>query len=189
MTVADSRGMFRVGDISHAAPKSFGNALQEKVYGALSGLDIPFSRVDTDAAVTIGDCTEIDRALGAEMVKTLFLCDRGHSKFYLLVLPGSKRFSSKAFSHGVGAPSSSISFAPLELMAPMLGTEIGAVTVFSVLLDATGRIEVVIDREVAESEWYTCSDGMKTSFMKLRTGDLLERFLPSVDHRPAIVEG
>ena len=37
-----------------------------------------------------------------------------------------------------------------------------------------------MDREVAESEWYGCTDGTTTCYMRLATRDLLDRFLPTV---------
>lgn len=177
--------MFYISDIKTVAPQTFQSELQENVYRTLNHLNIPFERVDTDEAITMDDCTAIDAQLGMQMVKTLFLCNHQQTEFYLFVTRGDKPFRAKDFSHALGV--SRVSFAPAELMLSMLGTHIGAATVLSVVGDEACRVRVVIDAEVAASEWYGCSDGLTTSFMKLRTDDVLHRFLPYVKHEATII--
>lgn len=46
------------------------------VYDLLDQLDIPFRRVDHDHADTMEMCQEIDQALGQDICKNLFLCNR-----------------------------------------------------------------------------------------------------------------
>ena len=62
--------MFYVSKPYNTAPAQFGNALQEKTCGALEHLNIPFERVDTDEAITMEDCVQIDEQLKMKMVKT-----------------------------------------------------------------------------------------------------------------------
>ena len=57
------------------------------VYDLLDQLDIPFRRVDHDHADTMEMCQEIDQALGQDICKNLFLCNRQKTKYYLT--PGS----------------------------------------------------------------------------------------------------
>ena len=40
-------------------------------------------------------CQEIDQALGQDICKNLFLCNRQKTKFYLLLMPGDKPFKTK----------------------------------------------------------------------------------------------
>lgn len=172
--------MFYVSEIMTTAPEKFQTPLEKKVYDTLQKLHIPFQRVETSEAVTMEDCAKIDAVLDMKMVKTLFLCDRKKTAFYLAVLPGDKPFSTKDFSHALGV--SRVSFAPKELLLPMLGTKIGAVTVFSCLLDPENRMQVVFDRDVCREEYYGCSDGTTTCYLKLRTRDVIDRFLPAIPH-------
>lgn len=136
--------MFFVSDIYTAAPEHFRTGLQEKVYQTLEQLQIPFARVDTDEAVTMEDCVQIDAKLDMKMVKTLFLCNRQQTAFYLFITTGDKPFKAKAFSAALEV--ARVSFAPAELMEQMLGTKIGAATVFSTLLDAGNTVQIVFDR-------------------------------------------
>ena len=51
---------------------------------------IPFSRVDTDPGITMGDCQHIDAKIGIHIVKTIFLCNRQQTEFYLYVTSNDK---------------------------------------------------------------------------------------------------
>lgn len=178
--------MFYVSEIQAAAPCHFRTELQRMVYETLEKLQIPFARVDTDEAITMEDCTAIDEKLHMNMVKTLFLCNRQQTNFYLFITVGSKPFRSKDFSHALDA--ARVSFAPAEQMEAMLGTKVGAATVFSSLLDHENRVQIVIDKEVLSEEWYGCSDGTTTGYMKVRTDDIYQKFLPFTNHIPVVIE-
>lgn len=169
-----------VSRILTTPPKTFKTPLQQKTYGALEALSIPFERVETDEVITMEDCAKVDEVLQMEMVKTLFLCNRQKTAFYLYVTKGDARFRSADFSHALGI--SRVSFAPEDLMEPMLGTKLGATTVFSCLLDPQQRIHFVIDEAVLKQEWYGCSDGTTTCYLKLPTSAITEKLLPWAGH-------
>lgn len=178
--------MFFVSSIYTTAPDRFNTLLQEKTYQVLQELKIPYERVDTDEAITMEDCVQIDAKLDMKMVKTLFLCNRQQTAFYLFITMGDKPFRSKEFSTALDV--SRVSFAPAELMNQMLGTKIGAATVFSALLDRENLVQIVIDKDVLAEEWYGCSDGTTTGYMKIRTEEIVHRFLPYAKHVSAIIE-
>lgn len=178
--------MFFVSNIYTTAPEYFYTGLQEKVYQTLEQLQIPFERVDTDEAITMEDCIQIDAKLNMKMVKTLFLCNRQQTAFYLFITAGDKPFKAKSFSAALEV--ARVSFAPAELMEQMLGTKIGAATVFSALLDTENAVQIVFDKDVLAEEWYGCSDGTTTGYMKVGTEHILHRFLPYAGHTPTIIE-
>ena len=138
--------MFYVSEIQTEAPCCFQTQLQQKVYEALERLQIPFQRVDTDEAITMEDCVAIDEKLDMNMVKTLFLCNRQQTDFYLFITVGNKPFRSKDFSNALGV--ARVSFAPTEQMERILGTKIEVATVFSSLLDTENKVRIVFDKEV-----------------------------------------
>lgn len=178
--------MFYVSEIQTKAPCHFQTQLQELVYEALEKLKIPFERVDTDEAITMEDCVAIDEKLDMNMVKTLFLCNRQQTDFYLFITVSNKPFRSKDFSSALGV--ARVSFAPAEQMETMLGTKIGAATVFSSLLDSGNKVQIIFDKEVLVKEWYGCSDGTTTGYMKVRTDDIYQKFLPFTKHTAAVIE-
>ena len=48
---------------------------ENRVYDLLEELNIPFVRIDHDAMNTIDECQDVDRLLGVEICKNLFLCN------------------------------------------------------------------------------------------------------------------
>ena len=178
--------MFYISEIMTTEPEEYKNKLQKETYKALAQLKISFERVDTDEAVTMDDCVLIDQKLNMKMVKTLFLCNRKKTIFYLFITTGEKAFDTKNFSNALGI--SRVSFGPAEMMEEMLGNKVGAATVFGTLLDLDRDVQVIIDKEVADEEYYGCSDGTTTCYMKIRTEDIMNRFLPFAKHKPVIVE-
>jgi Ala-tRNA(Pro) deacylase len=178
--------MFFVGDITEKAPDSYKSPLQEKVYESLSKFQIPFERVNTDEAISMEDCIKINQKLDTKMVKTLFLCNSQKTDFYLFITTANKPFKSKAFSNALGI--SRVSFAPAELMESILGAKIGAATVFGVLMDKENLVQVVFDNDVLLDEWYGCSDGTTTGYIKVKTKLIVNNFLTHAKHFPAVIE-
>lgn len=178
--------MFYVSEISRSAPAEYKNELQKKVYETLEKLAIPYERVDTDEAITMEDCTAIDEKLDMKMVKTLFLCNKQQTAFYLFITCGDKKFQSKKFSAQLDI--ARVSFAPSEAMRHMLGTVIGAATVFSALTDTDKRVQIVLDRDVLREKFYGCSDGTTTGYMKVETRMITDVFLPYTGHSAAVIE-
>ncbi|NFN85937.1 prolyl-tRNA synthetase associated domain-containing protein [Clostridium sporogenes] len=178
--------MITVSEIQNTAPSAFKTILQEKVYNTLVELQIPFERVDTDEVITMEDCSAVNEKLDMKMVKTLFLCNRQQTEFYLFITCGDKTFRSKDFSKALDV--ARVSFAPAELMESMLGTKIGAATVFSSLLDTENRVQIIFDKEILTQKWYGCSDGTTTGYMKVQTDDIYRKLLSFANHKPLIVE-
>lgn len=178
--------MFYVSDIQTTAPKHCKTPLQKAVYQTLEQLHIPFERVDTDEAITMEDCIQIDAKLKTKTVKTLFLCNRQQTSFYLFITKADKSFRSKDFSSALDI--SRVSFAPAEKMETMLGTKIGATTIFSTLMDKENHVQIVFDKDILAEEWYGCSDGTTTGYMKVLTTQMIHDFLTATQHKPTIIE-
>ena len=178
--------MFYVSEVKTKAPEKFQSELQQKIYETFAGLDIHFERVDNDPAITMEDCVLINERLDMKTVKTLFLCNRQQTNFYLFVTLDGKPFVTKDFSSALGI--SRVSFASEELLFSMLGTKIGATTVLSSIVDTENKVRIVFDKEVLENEWYGCTDGTTTSYMKLKTSDVLEKYIPFTKHEITVIE-
>lgn len=177
--------MIHIGEIKTDRPENCETELRRRVYDTLEKLGINYERVDTDEVITMDDCTAVNEKMHMDMVKTLFVCNRQQTEFYLFITKGDKPFRSKEFSGILGI--SRVSFAPVDKMEEKLGTKVGAATVFSVLLESASDVHIVFDREVVDNEWYGCSDGVTTGYMKIRTKDILDRVLPESGHQIQIV--
>ena len=171
-----------ISEIYTQAPEDARGALETRVYQELETLHIPFTRVDNDSVEAMEECVEISEKLGAEIRKTIVLCNRKKTLFYLVVMPADKHFDTRTFCAKLGAPR--VSFASAETMEEKLGVSPGSATVMSVLNDPDRAVQVVIDKEVADAEWFACNPGANTTHIKFKTEQLMKVFLPHVNHRP-----
>lgn len=101
-------------------------------------------------------------------------------------MPANKPFETSEFSKKLGV--SRMSFASPELMMEHLGTTPGSASVAGLLMDEDDYVQVIIDKEVAESEWFGCNPGINTSHLKFKTEDLIQKFLPAIHHRAMIID-
>ena len=75
-----------------------------------------------------------------------------------------------------------------EDLEQLLGVQPGSASVLGLLNDTEHRVTLVLDRAVAESRWFGCHPCRNTSSLRLRTEDVLEKFLPHTGHVPLVVE-
>lgn len=153
---------------------------EEAVYDALDRLRIPYVRIDHEPIDTMEGSSKVGEALGIALCKNLFLCNSQRTKFYLLMMPGAKRFVTREFCRQLGIPR--VSFAPEEAMREYLHIAPGSVSVMGLLHDREGRVQLVMDRDVLEQEYLGCHPCRNTTSMKLSMRDLLDGFLPFTRH-------
>lgn len=153
---------------------------EQKVYEILDSLGIRYQRVDHEPVATIEACREVDEALGIEICKNLFLCNRQKTKYYLLVMLGSKNLQTKELSPQI--PSSRLSFASGEDMERLLNVSPGSATIMSLIYDPDNQVQLLVDEEVLAEETFGCHPCVNTSSMKLQTADVFGPFLEAVHH-------
>ena len=173
-------------EVYNGAPAESRSDVENRVYESLARLDIPFTRVDHEAAFTMEDCAAISEALEVHNCKNLLLTPRNRSAFYLLCLPAEKPFSTKDFSKLIG--SSRLSFATEEDLVALLGCHAGSASILGLMNDTEHRVTLAIDRAVAGDEWFGCHPCKNTSSLRLKTRDVLEKFLPATGHEAVIVD-
>ena len=173
-------------EVYNGAPAESRSDVENRVYESLARLEMPFTRVDHEAAFTMEDCAAISAALEVHICKNLLLTPRNRSAFYLLCLPAEKPFSTKDFSKLIG--SSRLSFATEEDLVALLGCHAGSASVLGLMNDTEHRVTLAIDRAVAEDEWFGCHPCKNTSSLRLKTRDVLEKFLPDTGHEAVIVD-
>lgn len=157
-----------------------------KVYDMLDSLGIEYLRTDHEEANTMEACNAIDEVLGVPMCKNLFLCNRQETEFYLLMMPGDKPFKTKDLSKQIN--SARLSFGKPEFMEEFLDIKPGAVSIMGLMNDTGKRVRLLIDKPVLESEYVGCHPCVNTSSLKIKTKDLLEKFLPATGHKFTMVD-
>lgn len=177
--------MFYVSDPITTPPPVLASPLQQKVYESFATLGIPFERVDTDPGITMEDCQHIDAKIGVRIVKTVFVCNRQQTEFYLYVTTDDRPFVTREFCGALGIPR--VSFASAEKLEELTGVKVGATTILSAILPQAKDIHLIMDQAVADSEWFACTDGTATCFVKIRTEDLLAKYIPSTSHHLTVI--
>lgn len=175
-------------EVYHERPQDCGSRLPKEVavYDLLDELHIPYDRVDHYAMMTIDECHEVDEALDISVCKNLFLCNQQKTQFYLLMMPGEKKFVTKEVSKQIH--SARLSFAKENYMEEYLNILPGSVSVMGLMNDTENHVQLLIDRQVLEAEYVGCHPCVNTSSLKLRTRDVLEKFLPCVHHNYQVVD-
>lgn len=170
-------------ELHHGRPDSMeGRQEREiRVYDFLDSLGIEYWQTDHDRlAYTMEDCLEVDAVLEATICKNLFLCNRQKTRFYLLMMPGDKPFKTKELSRQIG--SARLSFADEDKMVSLLDIHPGAVSVMGLINDKDHAVQLLIDEDILKGEFLGCHPCVNTSSLKIRTADILEKFLPAVGH-------
>ena len=156
-----------------------------RTYDFLDALGIEYKRTDHEPANNMEACNEIDAVLGVIICKNLFLCNRQKTNFYLLMMPGDKKFKTKELSSQIH--SARLSFAGPEDMLKYLDIEPGAVSIMGLMNDKDKKVQLLIDEDVLEDEYLGCHPCVCTSSLKLKTKDVIEKYLPATGHEDMTV--
>ncbi len=133
--------MIYISDIYTTAPTDERVLTEKKVYQILDKLKISYERVDNDVVETMEECEAIDKTLGTEIRKSIFLCNKKKTSFFLVVLPAHKSLDTNALSKKIGIPH--LSFASGELMEEHLGTKPGSASVMGLLNDEDDYVQLI----------------------------------------------
>ncbi|MBR7179361.1 MAG: prolyl-tRNA synthetase associated domain-containing protein [Oscillospiraceae bacterium] len=169
----------RPADFAARLPK------EQRVYELLDRLEIEYTRVDHEPAMTMEACVAVDAALGTVMCKNLLLCNRQCTDFYLLLMPGDKPFKTSVLSKQIG--SSRLSFASGEYMEEFLDITPGSLSVLGLMNDSGNRVRLLIDSDLLAGESIGVHPCINTSSLGIRTADLMEKLIPAMGHAPTMV--
>ena len=174
--------------LSSGRPADLSNRLSKevRVYNLLDKLGIEYKRVDHPAADTMEACLEIEKVLGVEICKNLFLRNRQKTEFYLLMMPGSKPFKTKDITKQLGC--ARLSFAEAEFMEEFLDITPGSVSVLGLMNDKENKVRLVIDKDIMSGDYIGCHPCINTSSLAIKTEDILNKFLPAVGHTATTVD-
>lgn len=173
--------------LSHNTRRS-GDLLPQEAaaFDLLEELGIAYDCVSSDSADTMEKCAEVSAVLGVPICKNLFLCNRQKTQFYLLAMGPDQPFHTKDLSAQIG--SARLSFAPEEQLWELLHCTPGSATILGLMNDKEHAVRLLMEREVYEAEYLSCHPCICTSSLKLKTKDILEKFLPHTGHDVTVVD-
>ncbi|KAB7650850.1 prolyl-tRNA synthetase associated domain-containing protein [Sutterella faecalis] len=150
----------------------------EIIEGKLRELGIPYERHDHAPIMTVEEGRVLACEYGSFCMKNLFLTAK--KRFYLLMMPSEKSFSSKALAKQLGC--GHISFGSPEKLAECLRTYPGAVTCLGLLFDEKHQVEVLVDKALLEVPLVDAHPCSNAASIKLAMKDILEVWLPATGH-------
>ena len=174
-------------ELYNGRPQNTEGRLEKEIrtYDFLDSLGVEYQRVDHDAAMTIEACEEIDKTLEISICKNLFLCNRQETSFYLLMMPGDKKFKTKDISAQIN--SSRLSFGKPEYMEKFLDITPGSLSVLGLMNDKDQKVQLLIDEDVLKEPYIGCHPCINTSSLKIRTEDMMKKIIPEMKHIPVMV--
>lgn len=155
-------------------------------YDLLDSLGIEYHRIDHEPADSMELCREIDKVLGTEMCKNLFLANRQMTDFYLLMTVGDKPFKTKYLSSQLGV--SRLSFAKDDKMWEYLKIHPGAVSVMGLMNDTEKHVKLIVDSDIMKQEYIGCHPCVSTTSMRIKASDIFEKFLSHTGHSVTVVD-
>ena len=157
-----------------------------RVYDFLDSLGISYQRVDHEALMTIEACRDVDQILNAAICKNLFLCNRQETSFYLLLLPGDKKFKTKEVSSQLGV--ARLSFANETYMEKFLDITPGSVSILGLMNDKENHVQLLIDEDLLTEPYIGYHPCINTSSLKIAMKDMMEKIIPAMKHKPIFVK-
>jgi len=176
--------------LEKGSPQDYSGRLpkEQRCYELLDKLRLEYWRCDhPDAnADTMEACLEIDRILEATVCKNLFLTNRQHTDFYLVMMPGDKVFKTKEITSQLGC--ARLSFASPEEMEQYLDITPGSVSILGLMNDKDNKVRLVVDEDVLKGEFVGCHPCINTSSLKLYTEDMFGKLLEAMNHDITVVK-
>ncbi|NCB41002.1 MAG: prolyl-tRNA synthetase associated domain-containing protein [Clostridia bacterium] len=172
--------------LNTSKPSSEGRLTKElESFELLDQLEIPYAWLEHELKMTIADCADIDKLLEIEICKNLFLCTKAKDRFFLLMMPGTKKFVTKDVSRMIGT--SRLEFAPEEYMERYMHLTPGSVSVMGLAYDKENKVQLLIDQEVLNQKYIGCHPCINTASLRMSTDDFINKFLPAVNHEPILL--
>ena len=158
---------------------------EKRTYDFLDKLGVEYTRYEHEPLMTIAAAEELDKKIGLEICKNLFLSTRHSTEFYLLVMVGSKKFNTGKVSKQIGVPR--MTFADDEHMLEFLDIKSGSVSPLGLINDKNNNVKLLIDSDVVNMEKIAVHPCVNTATVVLKTKDLLEKIIPACGHDFTVV--
>lgn len=159
--------------------------VEKTVLSTLGRLGISYRLMHHEPAMTMDDLAAVDRELGADHPKNLFLCNRQQTTFYLLLLAGHKAFRTASVSKQLGV--ARLSFAGPELLWQHLQTKPGGISPLGLLFDTENHVQLLVDRDLQSFEKLSFHPCVNTASLVMAGRDFFGTFLQSTGHAPSWV--
>lgn len=155
-------------------------AKEIRSYDFLDSIGVEYQRVDHYPADHAEVCDEINGVLDAQICKNLFLTNKQHSAFYLLMIPLHKKFKTKELSAQIGT--ARLSFASAEKMEEYLDITPGSVSILGLMNDKGNNVRLLVDEDLLKQEYIGCHPCINTSSLRIKSSELFTKVTEALGH-------
>lgn len=158
---------------------------EEQLYKKLDNLDIPYKIVKHKPVFTTEEADKQIEGHEGVRTKSMFLTNKKKTKFFIVIMDDSKRLDLKYFKELVDE--SRVKLASPESTEEVLGLTPGVVSVFGLIEENVGLIDVYYDKEMLEEDILTFHPNINDKTIFLKTEDLL-RYVSELGYEKNIVD-
>lgn len=151
----------------------------------LADLGISVSTVRHPPLFTVADSQALRGEVPGGHTKNLFLKDKKDN--YFLVTVGEEAVVDLKQIHNLIGAASRVSFGKPEMLMELLGVIPGAVTVFGLINDTTGRVKVVLDQALMSHDIINGHPLTNEATTAIAAADLV-RFVEATGHDAVILK-
>ncbi len=157
----------------------------EIVYEALKKMGITYDLVEHPPALTTEEADSYIAGKEGVRTKTLFLCNRKKTAYYLVIMDDKKRLDMKKLGEIINEKS--MSFASPEKLMEKMSLTSGVVSLFGLLNNTEHDIKVCLDKEMLSEKYmsFHANDNTKTIFIS--TEDMY-KFITTLDYEYSIID-
>ena len=153
-----------------------GKPTELEAYNIIEQLDIPYERVDHKP---ISSVKSYDAKIPGPQVKNLLLKSKKDHRFFFVIAPEDKSVNLKELAEELEVKR--LSFASADELMTLIGLKPGTVTPIALNHDVEQRIEVVIDRQVDQSDTIGLHPNVNTTTLVIYYQDFI-RLLALAKH-------
>lgn len=154
--------------------------IKEEILNKLKKLNVNYEIKEHDALISMDTYELIQKDMGVTIPKNLFLNTQNHQNFYLLIMPGDKKFKTKELSSQIN--SSRLSFGSDEKLEEFLKCYKGSTSALGLLFDKENKVKLLIDEDLLNKEYLGFHPCNNSFTVKIKTSDLIEKYLPNINH-------
>lgn len=151
----------------------------QHIYDTLDALGIEYEKYEHEAMFTVEQADAIGADIHGVKTKNLFLRDRKGSRHFLVIAEAHAQVDLKKIAGLVGE--AKLGFASPERLKKYLGVEPGSVSLFALVNDSDGSVEVLIDKTLLNADKIGFHPNVNTETVVVRTKDI-DTFLAHTGH-------
>ena len=149
----------------------------------LNQYNISFKTFSHPPVFTCEEAEKYNQEIRGIHSKKLFLTNKKKTKFYLVILPADKKLDLKELSENLN---SKLKFANEQDLKTILNLTPGAVSPFGLINDSEHKTEIIVDKQVWESDFVSFHPNINTETLELSKQDF-HKFLESLENKTRVV--